>query len=399
VTNRAVVVGAGAAGLAAVDGLRSGGYGGEFLLVGEEIGMPYDRPPLSKQVLAGTWDVARANLLSEAEFERLRPNFCDGRRAVALDTRARIVTTDDGRTTEYTDLVIATGVSPISLGLDGVDGVHTLRTLADARSLRAALDGCRSLVVVGGGFLGAEVAATARGVGVPVTLLELSANPLAGVLGAHVASRVVDLHIRHGVNVLAGHAMGGVITGDDNALAAVELDDTRVIDADLVLVAVGCRPDIGWLVESGVPLEDGVRCDADGRAAPGIWAVGDVANWRRRDGDGFVRREHRMIASQQGRSVGLAIAGAPLPSPQAPFFWTDQYDARIQVAGELGPDHSLRAVHGDPDDDSFVLASFDNDIMTGVIGWNAAKVMTGYRRQLNQQLIERVQTGEPAASS
>jgi 3-phenylpropionate/trans-cinnamate dioxygenase ferredoxin reductase component len=395
-TDRVVVVGAGAAGLAAVDGLRSGGYEGEVMLIGEEIGMPYDRPPLSKQILAGTWDAGRANLMGDADFERLRPIFHDGIRVAALDQSARTVATDDGRTIEYTELVIATGVSPISLGMIGVEGVHTLRTLADAHSLRDALDGCRSLVVVGGGFLGAEVAATARGLGVPVTLIELSATPLAAVLGTHVAKRVVDLHVSHGVNVLAGHAVRGVITQDENVLTGVELDDGRV-DADVALVAVGCRPEVGWLATSGLPVEDGVLCDGDGRAAPGIWAAGDVASWRRPDGDGRVRREHRLNASQHGRSVGLSIAGAPAPAPQAPFFWTDHYDARIQVVGELGADDSLRAVHGDPDSDSFVLASFHDETMTGVIGWNAAKVMTGYRRELNQQLSEQAQTGEPAA--
>lgn len=368
-----LIVGSGAAGVMTAQGLRRRGFEGRVAMIGAEPAHLYDRPPLSKQVLAGKWEPRKAVLMPAARIEGLEIEFREPAAAVALDLDRRVVTTADGAGHEYDELVIATGVTPrLAAWCD--DGVHVLRTMDDATRLRAALDRGGRLAVVGAGFLGLEVAATARALGLEVTVVEPLAEPLAGRLTEPVASRLLGLHRRRGVEIRTGVGVSG---RDGDRLL---LSDGSSLAADLTLAAIGCVPAVGWLADSGLPIEDGVVCDDRCRAAPHVWAVGDVARWHHRRLGRSVRVEHRMNANDQGAAVAANILGADEPFIPIPFFWTDHYETKVQMWGVLPVGVEPEIAEGDLDD-SFVLtvAAPRDGRVVGAIGWNAARSMPGYR--------------------
>jgi NADPH-dependent 2,4-dienoyl-CoA reductase/sulfur reductase-like enzyme len=257
--------------------LRNRGFDGTLVIVGSEVHRPYDRPPLSKEFLAGTSD--EPDLALEVAGEDLDARWLLGTTAVRLDPPARTVHLDDGTAVRVDGLVLATGALPRTLpGTDGLAGVHVLRTLDDARALREDLSTAETLVVVGAGFIGAEVAATARGLGLEVTVVEAAATPLAGPLGVAMGGAVASLHADHGVRLMCGIGVER-LTGDGR-VDGVELADGTRLPADVVVVGVGVRPAVDWLAGSGVSIGDGVRCDAGGATTiPDVVAVGDCAAW------------------------------------------------------------------------------------------------------------------------
>ncbi len=401
-SSRVVVVGAGAASVAVAEGLRRRGFAGSIAVVGEESIRPYDRPPLSKQILAGTWAPERAVLLSEAREQGLELEWHLGRRASGCDREQGAVLLDDGGSLRYDHLVIATGVTPRTIPSVDLSGVYVLRTLDDALALRARLERGTRLVVVGGGFLGLETAATARMLGAEVTVVEPLDAPLAQRLSAPVAARLVRLHEAHGVRVLRGvgvaalhaaspgppfpfgEASGGE-PGERRPVRTVQLTDGTVLDADLVLVAIGCRPAVEWLQGSGLILDDGVVCDERCSAGPGVWAAGDVARWLHPRLGRHVRLEHRMNANEQGQVVAKNILGGEEAFAPIPFFWTDQYDARVQVWGVIPHEAEPTVEPGlDLDSDSFVATFRDpgDQRVVGALGWNATRRLPGYRAQI-----------------
>ena len=257
---------------------------------------PYDRPPLSKQVLAGHWDVDRLALTVGVDggIDALDLDWRLGTLATGLDLDARQVVLADGERLGFDGLVIATGATPRRLpGSEGLAGVHTLRTLDDCLAVRAELDaGARRLVVVGAGFIGAEVAATCRTRGLDVTMVEALPVPLGQALGEEMGAVLADLHRDHGVDVRLGTAVAGLDGGDDGRVERVRLADGSAIEADLVVVGIGVVPNTGWLEGSGLTLDDGVVCDATTLAAPGVVAAGDVARWPSRRFGELMRVEH-----------------------------------------------------------------------------------------------------------
>lgn len=271
------VVGASLAGLSAARSLRKQGYDGRLVVIGDEPHRPYDRPPLSKEFLAGK--IGEVDLALEAEGEDLRAEWLLGVRAAGFDRGDRAVRLADGRSVRADGVVIATGATARMLpGGEGLAGVHTLRTLDDARALRADLALGGRLVVIGGGFIGAEVASTAYGMGLDVTVVEAARTPLAGPLGEVMGGVVSTLHADHGVRLLCGVGVKGL--SGQTRVEAVLLEDGRSIPADTVVVGVGARPCVEWLDGSGVELEDGVKCGVDGRTSvAGVVAVGDCASW------------------------------------------------------------------------------------------------------------------------
>ncbi|MGW1006241.1 NAD(P)/FAD-dependent oxidoreductase [Streptomyces sp. NPDC002520] len=376
---RTVIVGASAAGLSAAETLRRRGWGGTLTLIGEESRPPYDRPPLSKQILTGAWEPQRATLRSLPDLTRLRADLRLGQRAVALDIPGRRVRLGGGESIGFDALVIATGVAPRRLPDSDLAGVHVLRTLDDALALRAALLAGPRVVVVGAGFLGTEVAAAARTMGLEVTVAEPEPVPVRRPFGDRIGALVAELHRSHGTRLHCGvpvrrlRAAGGRVTG-------VELGDGTTLPADVVVLALGAAPATGWLEGSGLRLGDGVECDAHCRAAPGIYAAGDVASWPNAHFGTRMRLEHRMNATEQAMAAAGNLLGDATPFAPVPYFWTDQYDTRIQAYGIFPRDAETRIVHGDTSDGHFAAAYGHHGRVVGVLGWNAPRQVRTLRR-------------------
>jgi NADPH-dependent 2,4-dienoyl-CoA reductase/sulfur reductase-like enzyme len=322
-------------------------------------------------------------LLGGDRWDAIDAHWQLGRRAVGLDTAERTVALDDGQAVRYGELVIATGVTPRHLEPEPRAGVHVLRTLADLVALRAALTPGTRLVVVGAGFLGLEVAATARDLGVEVTVVEPLDAPLEARLGPLAAGRLLALHADRAVDVRAGVGVAQMI---GSPVRAVELTDGSAVDADVVLVAIGCRPDLDWLTGSGLTIDDGLVCDDRCRAGRNVWGAGDVARWHHPRLGCHLRVEHRANASEQGRHVGANIMGADERFAPIPSFWTDHYDVKIQVMGIVPDGVPGVLAEGDPAGESFVVtfAHPETGAPIGVLGWNAMRQLMPYRKQIAQ---------------
>ena len=385
--DRIVVVGGSLAGLRAAETLRGEGHAGPITVVEAEDAPPYDRPPLSKQVLVGEWDGDRVALAAGAD-DSLELTWRRGRRATALDLEARTVALDDGEALAYDGLVLATGASPRWLpGAKGLAGVHVLRTLDDALALRAvaARDGAR-VVVIGAGFIGAEVAASCRSVGAAVTLVEPLPAPLARVLGEVVGEVVAEVHRDHGVDLRLGVGVDAVEAGDGGP--RVRLSDGTELGADAVVIGIGVAPDTGWLEGSGLTLDDGVVCDETTLAAPGVVACGDVARWpNQRYGGELMRVEHWEHALDMGAHAARRLLAGDAPGEPfapVPFFWSDQYDRKIQLAGRVRPDDDLEVVAGAIADRRFCALYGRDGQVTGALGMNMPAKVIRYRRRLGE---------------
>lgn len=386
---RVVIVGASLAGLTAAETLRQEGFEGPITVVGDEPRHPYDRPPLSKQVLSGAWETERIEL--PATRVELGIEWRLGSPTVGLHLRDRHVTFEAGPPLSFDGLVIATGASPRQLpGTSEMGGVHTLRTLDDCIAIRTALEaGVTRVVVVGAGFIGAEVAATCRGLGVDVTLVEALPVPLWRVLGSEIGTVCADLHRDHGVDVRLGVGVDRIEADTRGHVSCVRLADGAEVDATLVVVGIGVVPNTAWLQGSGLSIDDGVLCDATMLAAPGVVAAGDVARWPNAAFDGEVMRvEHwdNAIASGEhaARRLLAELAGAASIEPFAPvpWFWSDQYDRKIQLAGRAGPDDDLAVVHGSLEDRRFVALYGRAGRVVGALGFNMAGRLARYRASI-----------------
>lgn len=375
----AVIVGAGLGGVRTAEQLRNAGYQGSICLVGAEPHVPYDRPPLSKQVLTGEWRPERVVLRDADGLASLNVRSYLGDPAVAL--RDGKVELADGTVLDADAVVVATGAGARKLPGQPAE-VHSLRSLDDALALRAALDGARSLLVVGGGFIGAEVASSARARGIAVTVLEALSVPCERALGSEVGTLCGRLLAESGVDLRAGVQLEGFLDAN-----TVELAGGERISADVVLVGVGAAPEVGWLVDDDDALDtaDGLACDASGRVvgASGVWAVGDVAAWADPAGGGRLRREHWTNVIDQAAVVARDIVGVEPPPPSLPYFWSDQFGLKIQMVGWperadaalplLGDGLSGGAVKGT------VVGFLADDHLVAVVGFGAARHVARYR--------------------
>lgn len=379
---RVLVVGASASGLSTVEALRRKGYGGGITVLGAEPHAPYDRPPLSKQVLSGAWEPARSALRTQEVLSALDAEFVLGDAAVALDTATRTVRAQSGRDLRADAIVIATGVRPRALpGQEGLTGVHVLRTLDDALTLRKDLLGCARLVVVGEGVLGSEIAATARTLGLEVTLVGPLRAPMALQVGPLVSGLLAELHGERGVRLRLGTGVAG-FDGEDGRVRGVRLSTGEVLPADAVVVAIGASPATEWLADSELHLDNGVVCDSRCRAAEGIYAVGDVARWHHERLGRLIRLENRTNATEQAAAVAGVILGEDRPYLPVPYFWTDQFDAKIQVHGLLPVESEVDVVEGDVSARRFVARFRSDGVVTGVLGWNMPKQVRLRRQEI-----------------
>ncbi|MCV2489808.1 NAD(P)/FAD-dependent oxidoreductase [Geodermatophilus sp. YIM 151500] len=376
------VVGASLAGLSTARALRDRSYDGRIVVIGDEVHLPYDRPPLSKDFLAGTAsleDIA----LGTPDDEDLGLEWRLGTTAIGLDHLGRSVLLSDGSGIRADGVVLATGARARRLpGSEGLDGVHVLRSLDDAITLRQELTAAERLVVIGAGFIGAEVASTARGLGLEVTVVETQPVPLAGPLGAAMGAVCAELHADHGTRLLTGTGVAGLV--GSGRVEAVELTDGTLLPADVVVVGVGAAPNVEWLAGSGVALGNGVLTDARGATnIPGVVAVGDCAATWSAAADRHVRTEHWTNALEQPATAVAALLGAgePVPPP-VPYFWSDQYGARIQFAGLRREGDVARVVEGSCADRSFLVVYERDGHPVAVLGMNQPRLFTRWRRQL-----------------
>lgn len=378
-----VVVGASAAALGVVEGARDTGYGGEVVVLGDETHLPYDRPPLSKQLLTGAWPVERLALRGPEQWRSLGVDLRLGTRATALDLAARRVDTDTGRPVTYEQLVIATGVRARRLaGAGDLAGVHVLRSLDDALGLQADLVPGARLAVVGAGVLGLEAAAVARGLGVSVTVVDPLARPMQRVVAPPVAHLLADLHRERGAELRLGCGVTEVLRSGDR-VAGLVLDDGSEVPADVVLIAIGADPATDWLAGSGVPLDaaGAVLADEHGAVGPGVHSAGDVAAWWDPEDRCHRRVEHRLNATEQGRTVArrLVAPDGPAPRPGVPYFWSDQYDLKLQSWGHVDPDDDLEVVEGSLADHRFVAVGVRAGRVRSVVGIGMARSMRTWR--------------------
>ncbi len=377
-----VVVGASLAGLRAAQGLRREGFAGQLVLVGAEDHLPYDRPPLSKQVLAGTWEPDRVTLSEQGALDDLGIDARLGHRAVSLDVAGRRVELDDGSSVAANGVVVATGATPRHLYAD--QGVMVLRTIEDCLALRdrvgAVGEGCR-LVVIGAGFIGSEVASTCSGLGCAVTVIETLPVPLAPALGDVVGGALGSLHGRHGVDLKTNTSVEAVSRGR-NGVTSVELTDGTTLAADMVVAGIGVVPEVSWLEGSGLTLENGVVCDAGLFAADGVVAAGDLARFSFRGEP--VRIEHWQMAADMGAAAATGLlagrAAAPAFVP-VPYFWSDQYGEKVQVLGRPSPDDEVVVVDGTLED-RFVALYRRGDALSAVAALTRPRQLMSYRALL-----------------
>lgn len=374
-----VVIGASLAGLRAVQGLRREGHTGRIVLIGaEEHWPPFDRPPLSKQVLTGAWEPEKARLRVDDSFDA---ELMLGRRAVGLDLIARQVVLDDGTAVDFDGLVVATGASPRWLpGTEPMAGVHVLRTMDDCSALQRDLATARRVVVVGAGFIGSEVASSCHGLGHEVTVIEALPLPLVRVLGPMVGEFAAGLQRANGVDLRLG--VGVEAIEGDGRVERVRLSDGTVVEADVVVVGIGVVPATAWLEGSGLEIADGLVCDEAGVALGSegrVVAAGDVARWTNPFFGTSMRIEHWTNASDQAAHAAKAllhggeVAGAFAPIP---YFWSDQFGTKFQFVGVSAPTDEVTVVEGSIEDAKFVAAYVRHGIVVGAlcVNWPARTI-------------------------
>lgn len=374
-----VIVGAGLAAVRTAEELRQSGYAGRLVIVGDEPHLPYDRPPLSKDVVRGEND--DTTLRPREFYDEQRVELRLGTAATGIDRDRRILRLADGDELGYGELIIATGLRPRRIpGLPALAGVHVLRSVDESRALRADLrEGARALVV-GAGFIGCELAASMRALGLDVVLVEPQPTPLASVLGPRVGALVARMHSEEGVDVRSGVGLTA-LTGDGRVDGAVLSDGTELA-VDVVAVGIGSVPVTEWLETSGLGLANGVLCDEVGRTEdPHVWAVGDVASWRHESG-GHTRVEHWSNAGDQAKILAGALTGTGDPSApaQVPYFWSDQYGLKIQALGTVSAADDVHVIKDDGR--RFVVYYSNNGVLTAVVGLGSAGAVMKMRAKI-----------------
>ncbi|SDF00065.1 phthalate 3,4-dioxygenase, ferredoxin reductase subunit [Blastococcus aurantiacus] len=385
-TETVVVVGSSTGGVRTAQALRREGFAGRIVLVGEEPHAPYDKPPLSKQYLAGEWELDRLALITPEAAASAEIELRLGVAAVRLDVAAQQVLLADGTALDFDSVVIATGAAARPSPWPADSGVHVIRTLADVDGLRADLAAGGAVVVVGGGVVGAEAAATISTLGHAVTVVDPLRTPLARLVGPEVGRPLEELHRRHGVDTRFGVGVEGIDGTAGNL--TVRLTDGSVLPAATVLVGIGAVPNDAWLADSGLLVENGVVCDRYCRAVDSdrVWAVGDVARWQDPRYPTEVRLEHWTNAVEQAAAVAHNIVHADGLKPYSPleYVWSDQYDWKLQIVGHASRGGRYEVV-GDLAADparAAVLYSDDDGRLIGAVSVNWPKALVTSRRAL-----------------
>jgi NADPH-dependent 2,4-dienoyl-CoA reductase/sulfur reductase-like enzyme len=387
------IVGASLAGLSAARALRAQGFDGRLTVIGDEAQRPYDRPPLSKEFLCG--NVSEADLALESDDDDLQADWRLGVAAARLDSRGGAIELADGTRIDADGVVIATGSRARRWpGCEDMAGVHVIRTIDDAVALRAELVPGARLVVIGAGFIGAEVASTARKLGLDVTVVEAAPTPLQMQLGSWLGGVVAGAHAANGTTLICGVGVAGLVgveralrtPGAARRVAGVDLTDGRHLPADVVVVGIGGVPNIDWLQGSGLELGNGVLCGTHGQTAlPNVVAVGDCAAWLDGATDIHHRVEHWTGALERPAMAVAALLAGGLrqeSTVKPPYFWSDQYGSRIQFAGLARPDDDITVEEGSCEE-RCLLATYRRDgRLVAVLGIDQPRLFTRWRRQL-----------------
>jgi Uncharacterized NAD(FAD)-dependent dehydrogenases len=385
-----VIVGTSVAGVKTAEALRSGGFEEPVVLIGAEDDLPYDKPALSKQVLLGTSTEAQNLLLSQEAADAAGIELRLGNAAVRLEVHEHFVELKDGARVGYDSLVIATGVRARPSPWGQPPGVHLVRTIADVRGLRRDVRSGGRLVVVGGSFIGSEVAAAANAQGMTVTVVDPAPVPMGRVLGAEIGEILSQLHPAHGVETIFGMGVSDVIIDPSVRTAAghsgltVHLDDGTLLPADAVVIGIGTIPNDEWLLGSGLVIDNGVVCDEFSRArgTTDVYAAGDVARWFHPRHQESVRVEHWTTAVEHAQNVAHNISHPDDLRPFSPveYIWSDQYDWKIQMTGRTGA-VDYRVLRDDGRQDRFaVLYSTDGVTFSGAMTANWPKLLLACRR-------------------
>jgi 3-phenylpropionate/trans-cinnamate dioxygenase ferredoxin reductase component len=375
-----LIVGGSVAGVALAEELRRFGDTGSVVVVESQPHLPYDRPPLSKGVLTGATDEDELAFHDAAYYASHQITVRPGIKANALDAAARIVELDTGERVAARRVVLATGAHARPLVIPGVPRVHLIRERDDAIALRDALRAAHRLVVVGGGFIGAEVASSATTLGIATTIVELGSRPFESSLGPVVAELMLDLHRGAGVDVRCDVAVArGERAGD---VLELELTDGRRLAAEVVVAGLGAIPTIDWLATSGIAIDDGIVCDESGRTSmPGVFAVGDAARWRGGGPRQGRRHEHWTSAREQARVVAQAITGhtGPRWADAVPYVWSDQHGKRVQLIGVLADADVVEVVKRDDESGAFLALYGREGRLVAAVGCNQARAITRQR--------------------
>ena len=361
------------------------------MLVGEEPHLPYDRPPLSKQYMAGKWGLDRVRLRADDRIEALELDLRLGHTATAIDPVSHRVELDDGEQIAYDGALIATGAHPKRMaGTEGMDNVCVLRTIEDSDAIARAVGPGTRVVVVGAGFIGSEVAATCHGLGASVVVVEALPTPLSGVLGVEMGEACALLHEDQGVELRTGLGVARIeASGNEVAdLTEVVLEDGTTLPADVVVVGIGVTPTTGWLEGSGLEVRDGLVADSMLFAAQDVVVAGDVCRWADRRIGSEIRIEHWTNAAEQGMSAArnlLAGRESAMPFEPVPYFWSDQYDTKIQVIGHPHPDDEVVVVDGSVAERKFVALYGRDGMLGAALGFSRPRQMMGYRRLLEDR--------------
>lgn len=387
---KAVILGAGAAGLAIAEALVERGWDGEIVLVGAENYLPYDRPPLSKALLAGSEEFDFVRLCTDEDIIKNNIDLVLGVTATGLDALNHVVELSTGETLSYDKLIIATGVDARQLPITAdIDSAVTLRTFDDAMKFRPELVEGRHILVVGAGFIGLEVAATAIQKGCTVNVVEPSPGVLYGKFPEILADRIEKSHSEKGVNFHFGQFVD-TWNAPGGKLKSVILSDGTELKADAALIGIGTIPATSWLANSGLNISDGIICDARGTAGEDIYAIGDVSNWHHPIVGENRRIEHRLSAGEQAQIVAAELTGTESPHLDLPFFWTDQYREKWQAYGYMNWKDDLEIILDDPDANKLVAVLRRDGRLEAVIGKNAVKQIMPYRRELKQAAVKQL---------
>lgn len=391
-SKRIAIVGASVAGVAATEALLKAGFTGSIEVFDADNELPYDRPPLSKQFASGDWNEEKLRFHNQEGWNKMGATLRLDCRVAGVEANGRRLRLADGSSVDNDGLVIATGAEPITLQcLAGRRNVSALRTLVDGRLLGEALRNSQDLAIIGSGFIGLEVAAIARSLGLNVTVIEMSPMPMEARLGSEVARRILGLHAKQGIRFLCGRTVASA--ADNTEVKSLALNDGTIVKTDHVLVGVGVRPALEWLRHSGIVIDNGIFCDAHGRTSlPAVYAAGDVASWMNPLFDERMRVEHWTTAREQGQHLAACLlreldgeSAGQASFEHVPYVWSDQYGLKIQIVGRFLPSDTFRIDHEEPDSDRFAGSYWRGDQLRGGITINMPKQIMSYRKEILSQ--------------
>ena len=389
-----VTIGAGQTAAVAARTLRRRGYDGRIILIGDEPHLPYQRPPLSKEFLAGTDTLESLQILPEAWRVDNGVEVVTGAMVTRLDPNTRSVEIAGHKPIPADAVLFATGGRPRPLPVPGPrpELVHQLRTIDDAQRLQQSLTPGRRLVLIGAGFIGLEIAATAVALGVDVTVLEAAAEPLSAVIGARMGSECARMHRDRGVVLRTNAAVRSLRTTNDQVV--IELDGGPPLEADAVVVGIGITPNTSVAAEAGLHVDDGIVVDAQGRTSiPNVFAAGDVARRYSARSGRHVRLEHFDNANKQGAAVANAVLGRDAVSDEANWFWSDQFDHNIQFLG-AAPQTCDLVIRGNPAERDFTAFYVDDGILCGAFAVDRGEDVMVARELLGRRVDTAVLTDE-----